>query len=337
MPMVKTLVRAGVVAAVVGVAGLVIVGPVRARLLVDKARDNVNSVVDGMIDDPSALRAQIRELESQYAPRIASVRTDVAQLRQQIGDLKREQAVASRVVELAQADLQTLHGMLARAQDVRETHSALTSVRYEDGQGFESATTPDVRINFNNEQLTLDQAFAKATRVEQVIASYTARQAEIDRDLGFMGEQDKRLGELLDKLEAERSEFQAQLWQLDHQIDAISRNERLITMMEKRQRTIDRQSRYEAGSLDNVKARLAEIRTKQEAQLESLGRGSTTENYENKAKIDLDARNKFSKRLPAPMPAAPKPPVIEIGPGDAAPAEPAPTKPARASTVALKK
>lgn len=345
MGMTKTMVRVGVVSAIAVVAGLAIVGPVRARLLVDKARQNINNTVDNCIDDPAALRAQIRELEAQYAPRIAAVRTDLAQLRQQTTDLRREQAVAQRVVDLAQADFAKLSGMLARAQSVTETHQALASAAsYDENEGTIGELSPEVRINFNHESLTLDQATNKAQRVEQVVATYTSRQAEIDRDLGYMGEQEKRLAELADKLEAERAEFQTQLAALDHQIDAIARNERLIGIMEKRQETIDRNSRYDAGSLENLKGRLSEIRTKQEAQLEGLGKSGAHDNYEAKAKIELDARNrtkKISGKTNGFTPIQRKQ-VIEIGPSDATPSpmqvEPTaqPTaQPAKASTVAL--
>jgi hypothetical protein len=336
----KTIVRVGVISALAAVAGLAIVGPVRARLLVDKVGTNINSVVDSCIDDPAALRAQIRELESQYAPRIAAVRTDLAQLRQQSAELRREQQVAQRVVDLAQADLGKLHGMLAQAQNLTETQAAIASAAsYSDEpSGLAADPATEIRINFNHESLSLDQAMTKAARVEQVVTTYTARQAEIDRDLGYMGEQEKRLADLGDKLEAERAEFQTQLAALDHQIDAIARNDRLITIMEKRQETIDRNSRYEAGSLENLKGRLAEMRTKQEAQLESLGKGGVTENYEAKAKIDLDARTRAKK--PAGFTTVqPRKQIIEINPGTVIPAPTTPTveqtAPAvKASTVA---
>mgnify|MGYP001574159521 FL=1 len=343
----KSVVRFAIIGGLVGVAGLAIVGPVRARLLMDKARTNIHTAVDSVIDDPAALRAQIRDLEAQYAPRIAAVRSDLAQLREQVSQLKREQAVATRVVDLASNDLSTLHGMLARAQSVQDVHSAMIPASYSPSTGEIGTQSPEVRINFNNESLTVDQAVTKATRVEQVVASYTSRQVEIERDLGFMGEQEHRMADLLEKLEAERSDFQAQLFQLDHQVDAISRNERMITIMEKRQETIDKNSRYESGSLDNLKGKLAEIRTKQEAQLESLGKGSTTEGYENKAKIDLDSRPK-ARHGWAPLQRSPKPAVIQINPGDAltplpqietspAPSDNAKPASTRASSIALKK
>lgn len=343
----KILVRTTVIAGLVGLVGLAIVGPVRAKILADKVRGNINSAVDACIDDPSALRAQIRELEAQYAPRIAQTRSDLGQVKAQIAELKREQVVAQRVVEIAQADLQKLHGMLARAETVRDLNSSVVVANYSSGGGLQTEENPaEVRINFNNESLSFDQAVSKAQQVEQVISAYVSRHDEIERDLGYMAEQQKRLGELNDKLETERSQFQAQLVALDHQIDAIARNDRLIEMMKRREESLAANSRYEAGSLENLKGRLAEIRTKQEAELETIGRGSTSNSYEAKAKIDLDARNRALK--PYQPWTKPTKKVIEIGPGDALPmlpesttpaepkAEPAKADPAKTGTIARK-
>lgn len=324
----KVLVRTTVIVGLVGLVGLAVVGPVRARILADKVRGNINSAVDACIDDPSALRAQIRELESQYAPRIAQTRSDLGQVKGQIAELKREQVVAQRVVEIAQADLQKLQGMLARAETIRDMGSTVVVAGYSDGRVEE--TPGEVRINFNNESLNFEQAVSKAQQVEQVINAYVSRHDEIERDLGYMAEQQKRLAELNDKLETERGQFQAQLVALDHQIDAIARNERMIEMMQRREDAMTANSRYEAGSLENLKGRLAEIRTKQEAQLETIGRGSTSNGYEAKAKIDLDARNRTLK--PYQPWAKPSKKVIEIGPGDALPpaGEPVPSEPTKA-------
>jgi len=331
----KVLVRTTVIAGLVGLVGLAVVGPVRARILAEKVRGNINSAVDACIDDPSALRAQIRELESQYAPRIAQTRSDLGQVKGQIAELRREQVVAQRVVEIAQADLQKLQGMLARADSIRDIGSNVIVAGYSGNHAEENAG--EVRIHFNNESLSYDQAVSKAQQVEQVIAAYASRHEEIDRDLGYMGEQQRRLAELNDKLETERAQFQAQLVALDHQIDAIARNERMIDMMQRREDAMAANSRYEAGSLENLKGRLAEIRTKQEAQLETIGRGSTSNGYEAKAKVELDARN-LKKFEPWSKPTKK---VIEIGPGDAlspshpaTPAEPAKVDPAKTGTIA---
>jgi hypothetical protein len=79
------------------------------------------------------------------------------------------------------------------------------------------------------------------------------------------------------------------MWALDRQVDSIARNDRMIEMMQKRQNTIDEHSRYSAHSLDQVQARFADIRAKQEAKLEAYSGSNNGLNYEDKAKYDLDA------------------------------------------------
>ena len=98
------------------------------------------------------------------------------------------------------------------------------------------------------------------------------------------------------QLETERSEFQAQIWQLERQVDAIARNDRLIGLMEDRKQTIDECSRYEVASLDQLHARLSEVRTRQEAELEYLAGDSQRVGYEDMARMQLDAE---TRRAPA--------------------------------------
>ncbi|QOI99527.1 MAG: hypothetical protein HRU70_03135 [Phycisphaeraceae bacterium] len=311
MAMSTWLVRGVVIAGLVGGAAVLVAGPGRMRMLMNQTRDGINHAIDSNIQDPVLLRAQLRDLESKYAPRIAAVRSDLAQVREQVAQLKREQAVCARVVDLAQADLGTLRGMIARAESVRAVEGGVTTVSLGDA-GF--ATPAVVRINFNSESLSVDQALNKAGRVEQVIGSYEQRSTEIDRDLAVLTQQESRLAELAERLEAERAEFQAQLWQLDHQIDTIARNDRMIELMEKRQRTIDDHSRYSAGSLDHVRGRISEIHARQEARLEGLGKAQAQTTYESKARIEVDASKRSKDRAAEGKTLRPR--VIEIGPGD---------------------
>jgi hypothetical protein len=108
--------------------------------------------------------------------------------------------------------------------------------------------------------------------------------------MGYLQQQEQRLTALLGQLETEHTEFQTQMWALDRQVDQISRNDRLIELMEKRQTTIEDNSRYSASSLDQIAGRFADIRARQEAKLETLGTSTSTSNYEDRAKFDLDTR-----------------------------------------------
>lgn len=302
---IKGVIRVGVITALVGgvvaVPAVLIAGPDRVLAVVTQARQNVHQKIDRNIKDPIALRAQLRDLEAQYPKRIADVRSDLSELRAQVAGLERELAVSRRVVELAEADLQGVQSLLARAEEAR-------------GNPGEYRV---VKIRFGDDSLNIDQAYSKANQIADTRDAFIGRVADLERDLGFLGHQERRLTDLLAKLESERAEFQAQLWQLDRQVDAIARNDRMIEMMQKRQHIIDEQSRYRAASLDQLHSRLADIRANQEATLQALAGSTATQSYETRAKFELDAaaagleRNRLLKRRPV---IEIEPPVIEIGP-----------------------
>ena len=256
MEIMKNVVRYGVIAALIGGAGVVIAGPERAGALVDQCRGKINHAIDLAIDDPIALRAQMRALEAEYPQRIAEVRGDLAELQQQTADLKRELEVSHRVVALASEDLSQMQGMIAKAE-ASQTLNGPNSI---------------VRVVFSGEPVNLKDAYGKANKIQQVHSAYAGRAGDIERDLGYLAQQEKRLTDLLGQLETEHTEYQSQIWSMDRQVDSIARNERLIEVMAKRQRTIDEQSRYGAQSLDQLAAKFADIRAKQEAKLESLGK-----------------------------------------------------------------
>ncbi len=266
-------VRVGVIGALgVGAAFLVAEAaqPGSARAIVKQAGHNVSSVVNSTIDDPVALREQLRDLENQYPKKIEAVRGDLAELEGQIAQFERELAVAERVVALADADLGEMQHLLAKAEDARSTHRL-------------------VRVRFDNESMDLSEAYAKAERIRQLRDSYATRAGEIERDLSFLNEQQAHFGELLTTLETERAQFQNQLWQLDQQIDAVARNERLLEILEKRQRTLDEMSPYSADSLEQVTSRIANIKAEQEARMESLTRRSIEDEIVGRARVQLDA------------------------------------------------
>ncbi len=288
---VKALVRTAVITGLVGGAAVVIAGPDRVGALVCQARGAINTKIDAAIGDPVALRSQIRSLEAQYPEKIAEVRADLAELHQQIAQVKQDQELSERVVALADHDLNQMQGLLARAQSA-QTDGAI------------------VRVVFNNEPVNLDEAYAKATRMQQAKEAHEVRVKDSERNLAKMGEQEQRLTELLGQLETEHVAFQSQLWQLECEIDSIARNERMISTMEKREQSIDRHSRYNAGSLEQLNTRFAEIRAKQEARIDSLTAARHMTNYENRAKLELDAQGLKSHKTEIRI----KPPVIEIKP-----------------------
>jgi predicted ribosome quality control (RQC) complex YloA/Tae2 family protein len=320
MAFTKTIVRTAVILALVGGTAAIVVGPDRLGALFDQTQNSINNQVDKVITDPVALRAQMRKLEGEYPERLAEVRRDLAELQQQKAQLVREREVSVRVVELAESDMSTLQAMIERGEQAQQTAQAM----YDPADPAAGAHV--VKVVFNNQSIPLKEAYGKATRIQQVHTAYTSRANDIDRDMGYLEQQEQRLTDLLSQLETEYTEFQSQVWQMDRQVDSIARNERLIDMMEKRQRTLDEQGRYKAHSLDQLAGRFADIRARQEARLESLGTASSTINYEDRAKFDIDAKKPIELRSsirPSRAPAT----VIEITPADVRKPLPAAPKP----------
>ncbi|MFI4882333.1 MAG: hypothetical protein ACIAQU_07085 [Phycisphaerales bacterium JB064] len=293
MPLVKTIIRVGVIGTLVGGGLIAVAGPERVGAALTQARDTVNEAIDRNIDDPVKMRAQLRKLEAQYPERIERVRQDLATLDTQSGEYERELAVAQRVVELAEADLDAMQGLFARAEE------AMASA----GHGT------IVRVSFGGTKMDLSDAQARAMQIEKTRDAYLVESESISRDIDLLGKQRERLNDLLAKLESERAQFQSELWRLNQQIDAIARNERMIDMMEARQKTLDELGPYKAHSIDQVKDRLAQLRSQQEAKLESLATGQKELSYEDRAKLSIGGQQ-ATARVDRVIELAPK--VIEI-------------------------
>jgi phage shock protein A len=240
---------------------VVVAGPDRIGALATQAQNGICGVIDAQIEDPVALRQQMRKLAGQYPERIASVSRDLAELKSQQAQLRQESDVSDRVVELASADLEQIRGLIDRAELTQNA-------------SYTTGEAAIVRVVFGEESLDMKQAYGKARSIQQVQDAYVQRAADIQRDLGYISQQETRLTQLLDQLQQEHTDFQAQMWQMDRQVDTIARNDRLITMMEKRQRTLDDQGRYGADSIQQLSSRFADIRSRQEARLETLGQSS---------------------------------------------------------------
>ncbi|MEM8757731.1 MAG: hypothetical protein AAGF47_08105 [Planctomycetota bacterium] len=271
---VRNVVRFGVISALgVGTAFIVAeaVNPGSGRAMAHQARHGISSVIDANIDDPVALRAQLRDLESQYPGKIAAVRDDLGELRTQLAQFERELGITERVIALAEQDLGAMQHLLSKAEDAQTANGYAV-----------------VRVRFENESLELADAYDKAQRIVRLRDDYTARAGEIRRDMGFLTEQETRLADLLGTLEQERSRFQDQLSQLDRQIDAVARNERMLAMLEKRQKTLDEISPYSADSLDQVTDRIERIRSEQESRMAALTRRTAETSYEDIARVQID-------------------------------------------------
>lgn len=298
----KSFVRYGLIGALVLGAGVAIAGPHRVKALFTQTRESINNKIDENITDPVALRAQLKDLEAQYPKRIAEVRGDLAKLREQVQQLNRDLAVSQRVVELADDDSTKL------AAAIDQAHVAgIQSVGLEVDE-----PSHEVVIRFKNDRLDVGAAQTRLTQIDATRNAYANRATDVQRDLGYLAQQERQLSSLLTRLESEHTAFQTQMFDLDRQIDAIGRNDRMIAIMEERQETLDDQSRYRATSLDAITTKLADIRARQEATLATLGKAGERSEYEHDAKASLDRDAAQRSREGDRMLPTSKPKTIEI-------------------------
>jgi len=265
MSIIKNVVRVGVVGGLLVGAAVVIAGPSRVNAIAGQARGFVNQKIDNAIQDPVALRQQLRTLEQQYPKKIAQVRGELAELTTQLAAIVKERDIAERVIGLASVDYNELNGLIGLAQDARmDSPGAI------------------IRVSFDNQQFPLDQAYTKAAELSSTVNAYRGRLASSDISIDLLSTQRDRLEGLLTELEEERTTFQSQIWQLDSEIEMIARNDKMLEIFEERERSIDRLGKTEASSLEHVMTRMARIRAEQEARFESLANGPR-ESYEQAA------------------------------------------------------
>mgnify|MGYP000163560211 CR=1 FL=1 len=310
IPFSRVVVRGAVIGALGVGAAVVIAGPDRIGSLFTQARSTINDKIDANITDPVALRTQLKTLQAQYPKRIGEVRGDLAQLREQVAQLKRDASVSNRVIELADSDLDKLTAAITQAEASTVQTAAF------DGAPTEPQNQKVV-IVFKGERIDVPAAEVKSNQVSATRNAYASRVADIQRDLGYLSQQERQLSSLLSKLESERTSFQTQMFDLDRQIDAIGRNDRMISILKDRQEGLEEQSRYRAASLDQITSKLADTRARQEATLDSLAKSAEHFSYEDVAKSQLDRESAAdAARTARGQPNSPtvEPTVIEINP-----------------------
>lgn len=237
-------------------------------------RGKARTAVDQMVSDPIVLRTQLQSLAEQYPDRIAEVRGELAEVDHQLSQFSRDTEIAERVVAMTTEDLTQLKTLVARAEESSKSEARPVAIRFE-GSKFD-----------------IEEAYNEARRINTVRMSYQDRLSHDQQQIKFLSEQQARLTEILNKLDSEYTTFQAQLWQLDRQIDAIERNERLIELTEQQQETLASYEKFgKVGSLKQLEGKLAELRAIQEAQLESLSKRGVHTDYENKAQLDVDSKS----------------------------------------------
>lgn len=248
-----------------------LVGPDRVAAGISQIRAKAQNVVDSCVDDPVALRRQLAELADEYPERIAEVQAEIAEVDHQVAQFERDMEIASRVVALSNEDLMDLKQRVARAEKAQQDNPGRL-----------------VAIRFEGARFDIDEAYTEAQRINNVREAYRDRAAQDEMQLRFLKEQKTRLSDILDELETEFNSFQAQMWQLDRQIDAIERNDRLIELTERQQAKLDDYERMgKVGNVKQLEAKLAELRAYQQAQLDTLAKKGVRRNYERQAELEL--------------------------------------------------
>lgn len=289
MALTKNLLRVTVIGGLATGGLVLLAGPQRVGMLFDQARTAVVTTIDDNIDDPVVLRNQLKELEAQYPDKIAKVQGELAELDQQLAEFQRDVAVADRVMELAQADLDELQPMLSQAEAARN-HSPRAVIK----------------VHWGGVPMDYDQALNRAKNIRTTYNSYASKVAETTDTIDILTQQRARLADLLNELREEHASFKTQIAQLDGQINAIERNERLITMVEEREKTIAQLDRHEAHSLSQVQSKLQKIRAQQEARLEAALSTSDADDYTREAEEMLsreaEAKRLFDQVVSEPLP-----------------------------------
>src|SRR5262249_39819198 len=148
--------------------------------------------------------------------------------------------VSQRVISMADSDLDKLSAALSHAESAQIQNASF-------GSGDGDMVEHKVVIVFKNEKLPVEQAQVKSNQIAATRNAYAQRAADIQRDLGYLGQQERQLTQLASKLDAEQTSFQTQMFDLDRQIDAIGRNDHMIGILKDRQATLNEQSRYRAA------------------------------------------------------------------------------------------
>ncbi|MCH7601569.1 MAG: hypothetical protein IIB54_02270 [Planctomycetes bacterium] len=266
----RCILRWGLISGLALGGATLLIGPERVGAGFHQLQSKARGAVDQFMDNPTAMRRQLEQLADEYPDRIAEVGGEIVEVEYQISQIDYDLEISRRVVTMTTDDLKVLKTLVAQAEAKQAVAARQVSFRY-DG----------TRFNIN-------QARAEASRINDLRVSYKDRYAADSQQYEFLAQQKTRLVEILNSLEGDFSKYQSQLWQLDHQIDAIERNERLIELTKKQHETLASYDKFEKlGNLGQIEAKLAEIRTIQEAQLQTLANMGFKDNYYKRAETEL--------------------------------------------------
>jgi hypothetical protein len=272
----RGIVRWGLISALALGGATAVLGKERVKSALHHVGDSARTIVDDKIadsEDPMVLRRQLARLSEQYPDRIAEVKGELAEVERQLTALTEDSRVSETVVAMATEDLGQLKDLVRLAEAEIATRGSARAVA----------------VRFEGTTFDLDSAYEEATRIRKVRTAYDDRLAQNRFQIELLGEQRVALLEILERFEKEYDTYTTQLLQLEQQIAAMARNERLIELTREQQATLQSfEQMGRVGNLGQIEAKLAEMRTRQEATLEQLRRGSVHENYEDRARARVN-------------------------------------------------
>jgi chromosome segregation ATPase len=266
----KSVLRFGLIGALVLGGATLVVGKDRVVNGLGLMRDRAVLAIDTAMEDPVAMRRQLENLAGEYPKRIARVERELSEVDRHLSLFESDIERAERVIAITSDDLSRLSSLVERARAEREAHAR------------------PVVIRFDGTRYDVDAAYAEGRRIASVRDTTRDRLEQNRFQVSFLLEQRERLADVHDRLQKEYDSYQAQLWALDRQIDAIQRNERLIELTEAQQATLE--SFDKLGRIQNLgqlESRLSQMRTEQEARLQQLARRGIRQSYEERAAMEL--------------------------------------------------
>lgn len=266
----RSLFRWGLIGALVLGGTTWLIGGDRVAAGLSQLRSQARDMVTAYVDEPTALRNQLQQLAEQYPDRIATVRSEIAEVEHQLNEFQRDAEVAQRVVSMTNEDLTDLKALVTKAETKAES------------------TTRPVSLRFDGVRFSINEAYEEANRIHKVRQAYADRLAHGEKQVQFLQKQRSRLNEILNKLQTEYDRYQTQLWQLEQQIDAIERNEKLIELAKEHEATLENYEKLgKVGNFKQIESKLREMQAIQESQLQTLTRETERKDYEERAEYEM--------------------------------------------------
>ena len=198
----KTIVRWTLIAGIAVGGVTIIIGPGRVAAAFETIQDQAGNLVDQYIDveEAKSLRTKLHDLAGVYPDRIAEIRGEIARIDSQVNQMAHDADVARRVVAMTENDLERLAGKVRDAE--------VGGVR-------------QVSLVKGDAGVDLEVAYKEGRRIQGIRSTYQERLVADQRQVELLSSQHDRLTTLLEQVEREYSQYQAQVWQLDRQIDSI--------------------------------------------------------------------------------------------------------------------